>query len=119
MCFNAQQSIEKYLKAWLQEANLPVPRTRALVELLYTEWCLVQIAYQGGFYKSSHRRNPLAGGTLTGIVTRFTSEKGYRVLRGGSWGSIAQTVRVADRRRSTPTYASAYVGFRCVKDATR
>lgn len=35
MCFNAQQSIEKYLKAWLQEANLPVPRTRALVELLY------------------------------------------------------------------------------------
>ena len=81
------------------------------------EWCLD--AYQGGFYKSSHRRNPLAGGTLTGIVTRFTSEKGYRVLRGGSWGSIAQTVRVADRRRSTPTYASAYVGFRCVKDATR
>ena len=35
MCFNAQQSIEKYLKAWLQEANLPVPRTHDLVELLY------------------------------------------------------------------------------------
>ena len=35
VCFHAQQCIEKYLKAWLQEANLPVPRTRALVELLY------------------------------------------------------------------------------------
>ena len=81
------------------------------------EWCLD--AYQGGFYKSSHRRNPLAGGTLTEVVTHFTNQKGYRVLRGGSWGSAEQTVRVADRRRSTPTYASAYVGFRCVKDVTR
>lgn len=35
VCFNAQQCIEKYLKAWLQEANLPVPRTHDLVELLY------------------------------------------------------------------------------------
>ena len=34
ICFNAQQCIEKYLKAWLQEANLPVPRTHNLVELL-------------------------------------------------------------------------------------
>ena len=82
-----------------------------------TEWCLD--AYQGGFYKSSHRRNPLAGGTLTEVVTHFTNQKGSRVLRGGSWGSAEQTVRVADRRRSTPTSASAYVGFRCVKDATR
>lgn len=81
------------------------------------EWCLD--AYQGGFYKSSHRRNPLAGGTLTEVVMHFTNQKGSRVLRGGSWGSTAQTVRVADRRGSTPTYASAYVGFRCVKDATR
>ncbi len=35
VCFNAQQCIEKYLKAWLQEADLPVPRTHDLVELLY------------------------------------------------------------------------------------
>ena len=35
VCFHAQQCIEKYLKAWLQEANLPVPRTHNLVELLY------------------------------------------------------------------------------------
>ena len=82
-----------------------------------TEWCLD--AYQGGFYKSSHRRNPLAGGTLTEIVTRFTSQKDSRVLRGGSWSSPAQGMRVADRLGYTPTYAYPYVGFRCAKSATR
>jgi len=34
ICFHAQQCIEKYLKAWLQEANIPVLRTRNLEELL-------------------------------------------------------------------------------------
>ena len=34
VCFNAQQCIEKYLKAWLQEANLPTPRTHDLNVLL-------------------------------------------------------------------------------------
>lgn len=34
ICFHAQQCIEKYLKAWLQEANVPVPRTHDFEELL-------------------------------------------------------------------------------------
>ena len=34
ICFHAQQCIEKYLKAWLQEANIPVQRTHNLEELL-------------------------------------------------------------------------------------
>ena len=34
ICFHAQQCIEKYLKAWLQEANLSVSRTHNLEELL-------------------------------------------------------------------------------------
>jgi len=34
ICFHAQQCIEKYLKAWLQEAGVPVPRTHDLGELL-------------------------------------------------------------------------------------
>ena len=34
ICFHAQQCIEKYLKAWLQEADVPVPRTHDLEELL-------------------------------------------------------------------------------------
>ena len=35
ICFHAQQCIEKYLKAWLQEKNVFVPRTHDLVELLH------------------------------------------------------------------------------------
>ena len=34
VCFHAQQCVEKYLKAWLQEANLRVPRTHNLNTLL-------------------------------------------------------------------------------------
>ena len=34
ICFHAQQCIEKYLKAWLPEANIPFPRTHDLKELL-------------------------------------------------------------------------------------
>ena len=34
ICFHAQQCIEKYLKAWLQEMNVPAPRTYDLGELL-------------------------------------------------------------------------------------
>ena len=34
ICFHAQQCIEKYLKAWLQEANIPVLRTHNLEEFL-------------------------------------------------------------------------------------
>ena len=33
-CFHAQQCIEKYLKAWLQEANIRPPRTHDLNQLL-------------------------------------------------------------------------------------
>ena len=32
-CFHAQQMAEKYLKAYLQEYNLPIPRTHDLIEL--------------------------------------------------------------------------------------
>ena len=34
ICFHAQQCIEKYLKAWFQEANIASPRTHDLEELL-------------------------------------------------------------------------------------
>ena len=34
ICFHAQQCIEKYLKAWLQEADIRAPRTHNLEELL-------------------------------------------------------------------------------------
>lgn len=34
ICFHVQQCIEKYLKAWLQEANIPFLKTHDLQELL-------------------------------------------------------------------------------------
>ena len=34
ICFHAQQCIEKYLKAWLQQADIPFPRTHDLQALL-------------------------------------------------------------------------------------
>ena len=34
ICFLAQQCVEKYLKAWLQEMNIPIIRTHNLTELL-------------------------------------------------------------------------------------
>ena len=34
ICFLAQQCVEKYLKAWLQETNIPFPRTHDLQALL-------------------------------------------------------------------------------------
>lgn len=37
-CFHAQQSAEKYLKAVLQENEVPIPRTHNLIDLL--ELCL-------------------------------------------------------------------------------
>ncbi len=51
ICFHAQQCIEKYLKAWLQEANLPVPRTHDLNALLalIVPTCPEWGAWQTGF----------------------------------------------------------------------
>ena len=34
VCFHAQQTAEKYLKAFLQERNEPIPRLHSLAELL-------------------------------------------------------------------------------------
>ena len=34
ICFHAQQCIEKYLKAWIQEANIPLPKSHDLLGLI-------------------------------------------------------------------------------------
>ena len=38
VCFHAQQTVEKYLKAFLQENGTVIPKTHSLIELL--ELCL-------------------------------------------------------------------------------
>lgn len=39
-CFHAQQMAEKYMKAFLQEHQLPTPRTHDLFELLSLCQCI-------------------------------------------------------------------------------
>ncbi|MGD9892093.1 MAG: HEPN domain-containing protein [Dehalococcoidia bacterium] len=42
VCFHAQQCVEKYLKAWLTQQQLPFPRTHDLEAL--AKLCLPQVS---------------------------------------------------------------------------
>ena len=78
------------------------------------EWCLDE--YQKDYYKISRHRNPIARvNSITDIINSFTNIKKNRVLRGGSWESNRQSLRVADRRGNSPTFTNPYFGFRCAK----
>ena len=84
------------------------------------EWCLDE--YDADFYfVSRDSRNPISGArTIQWILDNFASipTNSSRVLRGGSWGAVAQNLRVADRDRSTPSYTFDFVGFRCARAVT-
>ena len=81
------------------------------------EWCLD--AYDGGFYRNSPRRNPIAGANnIAEVLNEFTNNNltnDSRVLRGGSWSFTAQDVRVAYRFGSSPSTAHYSGGFRCAR----
>ena len=80
------------------------------------EWCLD--AYDGNFYAESPPQNPFSGtnGTnITSVVSNFKSFKSSRVLRGGSWSTPAQNVRVANRHGLPPIVTGNVFGFRCVR----
>ena len=78
------------------------------------EWCLD--AYDGDFYKSSPRRNPIAKADgITQATRRFTNAKAPRVLRGGAWSNSRSALRVVDRRRFNPVLTDNSSGFRCVR----
>ena len=83
------------------------------------EWCLD--AWDADFYAvSDDSRNPIAGGeTIQELRENFTTIPTYpsRVLRGGSWNSDAQDLRVANRW--TNVGPARICGFRCVRDVTR
>ena len=65
------------------------------------EWC--NDWYDGAYYATSPDNNP--SGPATGD---------NRVLRGGSWGSVALNLRCAYRANSLPTYRGMLNGFRLV-----
>lgn len=77
------------------------------------EWCLDE--YIADFYSTSPDRNPLAGGPVERILSNWKDVRSVRVLRGGSWVSDAQFIRVSDRTRFTPRITNKARGFRCVK----
>jgi len=78
------------------------------------EWCMDE--YQADFYSKSPRTNPIAGAAnLDEIINNFTNLTVGRVLRGGSWFSFTDYVRVAFRVRLYPDDRRYVVyGFRCV-----
>lgn len=80
------------------------------------EWCLD--AYDKVFYGRSARQNPIAGGSVSSVTTDFSKVGTQRVLRGGSWSVLSQSIRVADRAKGDPKLSYFGVGFRCVKDVS-
>ncbi len=76
------------------------------------EWCLDE--WNKNFYVQSPRDNPISGDSIMDTVNYFTDIKTSRVIRGGSYVSTPQNVRVAHRSRNTPRYTCSSIGFRCV-----
>ena len=81
------------------------------------EWCLDE--YEKNYYQSSPKRNPLCGRNMQEFNETFRTDrkklKGLRVLRGGSWTSSAELIRVTSRSRFEPTAALHDFGFRCAE----
>ncbi|MDE0315388.1 MAG: formylglycine-generating enzyme family protein [Candidatus Poribacteria bacterium] len=81
------------------------------------EWCLDR--YDKDFYVSSSRQNPISGESALRVTVNFSKiSTAPRVLRGGSWSTLSQSVRVADRTKGPPTLSYFGAGFRCVKDVS-
>ena len=68
------------------------------------EWC--SDWYSDDYYKVSPRNNPQ--GPFSGT---------HKVLRGGTWYSNEEQVRITNRYYSLPDIKSFHIGFRCVKEA--
>ena len=89
VCFLAQQCAEKYLKAFLEEQDIPFPKTHDLVVL---------VDLVGGLPEFKSFRPRLAELSVFGIAARYP---GARADREAAQGAIdtAQKVRAVMRRR--------------------
>jgi formylglycine-generating enzyme required for sulfatase activity len=66
------------------------------------EWC--EDSYHPANYSSHQRNNPM-----------YADERGYQVLRGGSWNRVERSSRCATRGRVIATNLSRSIGFRVVR----
>ncbi len=77
------------------------------------EWCLDK--WDKGFYAESPNINPFPDGDIIEVIESFANIKTSRVLRGGSWVSPPEHVRIAYRAGSPPFFTAMNIGFRCVR----
>ncbi len=76
------------------------------------EWCVDELDVE--YYENSPRENPVSGGTTLLMPDNFNNIRERRILRGGSWHSTPEILRVAYRYSSEPAVTLSYFGFRCV-----
>ena len=77
------------------------------------EWCADE--YDAKFYAVSQENNPISGKLITFTNDDFANITTRRVLRGGSWNSATDKVRVTSRNFLDPQSTSQITGFRCVR----
>ena len=80
------------------------PNRFGLYDMAGNVWQWVQDCY-----RESYKETPTDGSAW------INGDCMHRVLRGGSWGNTPDTVRAANRFRSTPDGRDSYLGFRVAR----
>ena len=70
----------------------------------------------GSFKPNGYGLFDMAGNVLEWCQEWYSSDRDYRVLRGGDWDCSAGLLRVAARYKNSPPTKNTFNGFRCVVD---
>ena len=75
------------------------------------EWAAAPV---GSFKPNGYGLFDMSGNVWEWCQDWYSSDRNYRVLRGGGWGSVTYGLRVAHRDNDDPGYGDSGYGFRCV-----